>query len=1107
MPAQAGTLEVLGREIGKALAPLEQQLAPEKVVALFSAVGYVPPAPVLTAASGAIQTARSAATALPAKIADLAGSIAGGSAEQIAAKGFALAQQIAGVVSSLTALGQALKNAAAGNAELAQFAQAFPRRVLDLLIVRYLESTSPTIANVLEVLGVIERGFVAPPVGASKAAIRYYRRSLRPDRIAQLLTNPQALLGDLYDWGKAAWSQAPYTKSRVLFERVHELLPVEGVHAQLKLDGVQPPSLSLHSYAFTLNVAGILAEYAHDANGSLAFEQKIGAAWKFFLEGDAQWKAGVLVQVAPPLKVEINPAHVTAGASAAAGFRREPGAPPAIVFGHTDGSRVQISGIEARAGASVALSGGKLKGEPAIEAKLAGGKLIIDTSNASGLLKPLTSGVRVESDFNIALAWKLSTGLKFQGSAALEVAFPTNVTVGPLTIQKTYLRAALQAANVVAELSGAVLVNVGPVAITMDRIGLETQWSFPENANGNLGPVQVDLAFKPPNGLGIWIEASIISGGGFISREPGPPERFSGALGLKLAKISIGAFGILERTASGRLSFVVVIGIRFTPGIQLGWGIALTGVGGVVGINRRANADALRERLTSGAAANVLFASDPVKNAPVLLGDLNAILPAADGIFIVGPTLQLTWLEIAKFDLGILIELPGPSKIILIGSARVEFGGQAGTPPLIQIRLDIFGCIDFVQKLVAFDAALVNSKVFQVFELTGEAAFRLSTGDRPYLVLSIGGFYPGFNPEPAVLPPLQRVAVSYSAPGAISYRVRLEAYFAITSNTLQVGAKLEASLEAGPINALGFVSFDALIQFKPFYFKIGIAAGFRIRFEGFTLAGVHFKGTLSGPGPVVLAGSFTFEILFFEVSWSGSISIGKKNPDVITPVGDLVPLLAPELSKAQNVETIGAEDKETVGSVKPSAKPVLTPMGQFVWRQKRAPLDVTLDRFEGVNLANPQALVVTSTVAGSVVKDWFSPGTFRNLSQSESINQSAFDRLQAGLQIGFTNKRSSEKKHTLQLKMLRLPQAVPMMTVYTAFPAATLSAVDERSGAVGVSLGSPAISVKDESWTMSGPGGMMQGLTQTDAHGRAGQSGGIALPAQDAANLINLGAI
>ena len=74
-----------------------------------------------------------------------------------------------------------------------------------------------------------------------------------------------------------------------------------------------------------------------------------------------------------------------------------------------------------------------------------------------------------------------------------------------------------------------------------------------------------------------------------------------------------------------------MLGVRFTPGIQLGFGFEITGFGGLVGINRRADTDALRERLTSGAAGNVLFAEDPIRNAPALLGDLGALFPAGRG--------------------------------------------------------------------------------------------------------------------------------------------------------------------------------------------------------------------------------------------------------------------------------------------------------------------------------------------------------------------------------------------------------------------------------------------------------------------------------------------
>ena len=46
---------------------------------------------------------------------------------------------------------------------------------------------------------------------------------------------------------------------------------------------------------------------------------------------------------------------------------------------------------------------------------------------------------------------------------------------------------------------------------------------------------------------------------------------------------------------------------------------------------------------------------------------------------------------------------------------------------------------------------------------------------------------------------------------------------AFTSNTFQVGAKPEAGIEMGPISAHGYFAFDALIQFRPFFFDSVLA--------------------------------------------------------------------------------------------------------------------------------------------------------------------------------------------------------------------------------------------------------------------------------------------
>ena len=37
---------------------------------------------------------------------------------------------------------------------------------------------------------------------------------------------------------------------------------------------------------------------------------------------------------------------------------------------------------------------------------------------------------------------------------------------------------------------------------------------------GNLGPVNVDLGFRPPDGVGLAVDAAVLVGGGYLSFNP-----------------------------------------------------------------------------------------------------------------------------------------------------------------------------------------------------------------------------------------------------------------------------------------------------------------------------------------------------------------------------------------------------------------------------------------------------------------------------------------------------------------------------------------------------------------------------------------------------------
>ena len=62
----------------------------------------------------------------------------------------------------------------------------------------------------------------------------------------------------------------------------------------------------------------------------------------------------------------------------------------------------------------------------------------------------------------------------------------------------------------------------------------------------------------------------------------------------------------------------------------------------------------------------MLFAEDPVRNAPVLLGDLAALFPPRADLYVFGLTMQLGWIPLkneylARLAVGVIIEFDAAS--------------------------------------------------------------------------------------------------------------------------------------------------------------------------------------------------------------------------------------------------------------------------------------------------------------------------------------------------------------------------------------------------------------------------------------------------------------
>src|SRR6185436_4001897 len=207
-------------------------------------------------------------------------------------------------------------------------------------------------------------------------------------------------------------------------------------------------------------------------------------------------------------------------------------------------------------------------------------------------------------DFELGLGWSKARGVYLRGDAGLETTIPLHASLGPLSLEGLTVGAKLTGGGLGLELGVTGSGTIGPVTATVERIGMAAQLAFHA---GNLGPVDLSLGFKPPDGLGLAVDAGPITGGGFLRFEP-DRGRYSGMLQLDVFGVSVTAIGLLDTRLPGGeegFSFLILITVEVTP-IQLGFGFTLNGVGGLCGIHRTVVADALRGAVLSHTLDHVL---------------------------------------------------------------------------------------------------------------------------------------------------------------------------------------------------------------------------------------------------------------------------------------------------------------------------------------------------------------------------------------------------------------------------------------------------------------------------------------------------------------------
>ncbi len=427
-----------------------------------------------------------------------------------------------------------------------------------------------------------------------------------------------------------------------------------------------------------------------------------------------------------------------------------------MLAGSRDASRLEVRSASVRGGVRAASASGI---DSFAEIALQGARIVVkpDSGDTDGFLATLLPGDGLNVDLALTVGLSSRQGVYFGGSSGLEIQLPAHVELGPIEIDAATI--AVRPANGVipVTLGATIKGELGPLQAVVEDVGLRVDVTFPPNRDGNLGVANIGLGFKPPNGVGLSIDAGVVKGGGYLFFDPDAGE-YAGAIELTVADfLSLKAIGLITTKmpdGSSGFSLIVIITAEFGAGIQLGYGFALIGVGGLLGLNRTMRLDALMQGVRTGAIAGIMFPHDVVANAPRIISDLRTIFPPQQGTFLIGPMAKLGWRTptLVSLSLGVIIEIPG--NVAIVGVLAVALPDP--DDPVLVVQANFAGAIEFDSKRAYFFAALFDSRILTM-TLDGEMGALVAVGDDANLLVSVGGFHPSFTPPPLPFPSPKRI--------------------------------------------------------------------------------------------------------------------------------------------------------------------------------------------------------------------------------------------------------------------------------------------------------------------------------------------------------------
>jgi hypothetical protein len=599
---------------------------------------------------------------------------------------------------------------------------------------------------------------------------------------------------------------------------------------------------------------------------------------------------------------------------------------------------------------------------------------------------------------------------------AFDIKFPTHLVLGPVVINGGQLMSKSDSKEqFTVALSMDFTLKFGkPLSISVTGMGLKLDAKKVEK--GGVFGFDLKPDIKPPTGAGVRVKTDAVTGGGYLFFNFDKGE-YLGALDLDVkGMFALKAIGILRtKDDAGKEAFslLLLITAEFSP-IQLGFGFTLMGVGGMLGLNRGVDVGYLQSGMKSGVLQSILFPKDPVGNIHRIIRDLNAAFPMKQDSFVIGIMGKIGYGSptIMTIEIGLILVVPDPV-ILLPGVLRATFPDEK--TPVLKLGVNFLGVLNFREKYIFFRADLFDSRLL-TFTLTGSMALGISWGDNGMFVFSIGGFHPRFMDRPTLpgMPDafanMDRLAIHLIKEKQV--RLGIETYFAITSNTVQFGAKAELYAHSGifDFNVYGRLEFNALFFFKPFRFEFDIAAEIALRDGENWIIGIGLYGWLSGPEPWNLRGKARITIVIVDVTVDVNLKWGNNPVEKPLETAQVSIMLKQALEDDRNWRFVLPSGKFQLATIaeSPNSKentPIplrSSPIAVPEFLQSVAPLNYKMAKygeqkpdFEQFDL---KAITVNQQPIGtsSILYERFAPEQFRIMDEAERLSSPSFQNMAGG---------------------------------------------------------------------------------------------------------------